>query len=260
MNCRICSEKTSFSFEEVILNRYTISYYLCGHCGLLQTEKPYWLEEAYGDAIIDADTGLIRRNLFFSEMLACILFKIFRGKGSFVDIAGGYGMMTRLMRDRGFDYYWSDPYCENVLAKGFGVDFSKEEKFQAVSAFEVLEHTADPISFLKDTLEKTNAEVIVISTELFQEPVPASKDWFYYAFEGGQHISFFQKKTLIEISKRLNLYFYSNGTFHILSKIKISSFFFFLVKSPLRKLYLFWIRLFLQPKTMSDHYLLLQKK
>jgi hypothetical protein len=37
--------------------------------------------------------------------------------GTFVDIGGGYGLLTRLMRDRGFDFYWKDPHCENIFAK-----------------------------------------------------------------------------------------------------------------------------------------------
>ncbi|TGK30898.1 class I SAM-dependent methyltransferase [Leptospira gomenensis] len=257
MNCRVCDESVAFSFRERVLGKYDVSYYYCDRCGALQTEHPYWLEEAYGDAIIDADTGLIRRNLYFSEMLSCILFKLFGAEGSYADIAGGYGMMTRLMRDRGFDYYWSDPYCDNFLAKGFEAEFSEKRKYDAVSAFEVLEHTVDPIGFIADTFQKTNADLIVFSTELFKAPAP--KDWFYFAFEGGQHIVFFQKRTLTEIASRLNLRFYSNGTFHIFSKRRLSGLFLNLLRGPFRKLYLLWIRIFLKSKTMSDHYRILNK-
>lgn len=257
MNCRICEERTDFSFKEKVLNKYDVSYYYCAGCGALQTEPPYWLDEAYDDAIIDADTGLIRRNLYFSEMLSCILFKLFGTKGSYADVAGGYGMMTRLMRDRGFDYRWSDPYCENILARGFEAEFSEGKKYDAVSAFEVLEHTVNPIQFLEDTFEKTNADLIVFSTELFRAPAP--KDWFYFAFEGGQHVVFFQKRTLSAMASRMNLRFYSNGTFHIFSKKRVSGLFLRLIRTPFRRLYLLWARLFLKSKTMSDHYLILNK-
>jgi Nif-specific regulatory protein len=39
--------------------------------------------------------------------------------GTVVDCAGGYGILVRLLRDYGVNALWSDPYCENVLAKGF---------------------------------------------------------------------------------------------------------------------------------------------
>ncbi len=40
----------------------------------------------------------------------------------FLDYAGGYGVFTRLMRDIGFDFYWHDPYTQNLFANGFEKD------------------------------------------------------------------------------------------------------------------------------------------
>ncbi|MDM9385348.1 hypothetical protein QUB80_32355 [Chlorogloeopsis sp. ULAP01] len=40
-----------------------MTYYFCEESGLLKTEKPYWLDEAYQEAIADTDTGLVRRNI-----------------------------------------------------------------------------------------------------------------------------------------------------------------------------------------------------
>ena len=34
----------------------------CPKCGYVQTETPYWLEQAYVHAINRSDTGLLRRN------------------------------------------------------------------------------------------------------------------------------------------------------------------------------------------------------
>ena len=41
---------------------------------------------------------------------------------AYLDVDGGYGMLTRLMRDYGFHFYWTDPYCQNILARGFEVE------------------------------------------------------------------------------------------------------------------------------------------
>ena len=94
------------------------------------------VEEAYSNAIADADTGLVARNISISKRLACILFAFNDKQAKYLDIGGGYGLLTRLMRDIGFDFYWSDPYCENILAKGF--ESSNNNPISAITAFEVL--------------------------------------------------------------------------------------------------------------------------
>lgn len=47
MTCKICGSETSQKFKAKILVKYDINYYHCENCGFLQTEEPFWLEEAY---------------------------------------------------------------------------------------------------------------------------------------------------------------------------------------------------------------------
>ena len=70
-----------------------------------------------GALIADADTGLVSRNLGIARRLAGLLYFGFDPKARYLDFAGGYGLLTRLMRDRGFNFYWHDLYCENVFAR-----------------------------------------------------------------------------------------------------------------------------------------------
>ncbi|TGK17292.1 class I SAM-dependent methyltransferase [Leptospira fluminis] len=259
MNCRICSGDCSFVFREKILGRHEVSYYLCPSCGAFQTEEPYWLKEAYDSAIIDADTGIMARNVFFSEMLSCVLFGTFGSSGAYLDLAGGYGIMTRLMRDRGFEYFWSDPYCQNILSKGFEKETFGRAHFDAVSAFEVLEHTIRPLEFVKESLADSGAKILFFTTELFQEPVPSPRAWYYYAFEGGQHITFFQKRTLERMADSLGLRFYTNGVLHAFSYVKISETLLRLSRTRLRHLYLRFISGKLDSKIMKDHEFLISK-
>ena len=218
--CPICTEKREPYFEQTILQKYNVTYYFCTFCGLLQTETPFWMQEAYESAIVDADTGLVSRNISISKKLSNALFFLFRKDGKYLDAAGGYGMLTRLMRDIGYDFYWSDPYCENILAKGFHVG-SSHEKFEAVTAFEVLEHVIDPLKFISDILAQAEANTFIFSTELFSGMPPNPEDWYYYALGTGQHISFYQRKTLKCLADRLSLNFYSNKNFHIFTSKKI---------------------------------------
>ncbi len=258
--CTLCSSLTTAVFDQIILNRHNVSYFYCDNCGLLQTEQPYWLEEAYGNAIANSDTGLVYRNISTSWKLASILFYLFKKDGKYLDIAGGYGMLTRLMRDMGFDFYWSDPYCQNILAKGF--EFSTNQPpFNAIAAFEVLEHIYDPLVFIQESLERGKTSTIIFSTELFSTPLPL--EWDYYAVEEGQHISFYQIKTLKFIANKLSLKLYSHDNFHVLTDQEIPIQFLWKIwTSPLSIILGWYVKLVMKSrsKTLSDRYQILGKK
>ena len=110
----------------------------------------------------------------------------------FLDYAGGYGVFTRLMRDIGFDFYWHDPYTQNLFANGFEDDLKSNSKFELLTAFEVFEHLVNP----KEELEKMLrfSDTIVFSTELMPQEIPDPEEWWYYGFNHGQHISFYTRK------------------------------------------------------------------
>jgi Methyltransferase domain len=205
-NCPICDGKLEFAFEQRVLRKYDATFEFCHGCGLLRARNPIWLTEAYSSAIASTDTGLVMRNNNISQQLASVFFGVFgeRGRGRYADVAGGYGMLTRKMRDYGFDFYWSDKYCENLLAKGFEY-FSELGSCQAVTAFEIMEHLEDPLTFVKEALAQTQSDTFIFTTEIFEGRPPIPGDWLYYSFETGQHIAFFQYKTLEIMANKLGL-------------------------------------------------------
>jgi hypothetical protein len=71
--CYICKKKTQVFSEAKILNKYNIVYYLCSCCGFLFTENPYWLNEAYSEAINLTDTGLVKRNIGTSKLTKLVI-------------------------------------------------------------------------------------------------------------------------------------------------------------------------------------------
>lgn len=255
--CPICSSQQRFYFQETILRKYSVDYFYCDTCGLLQTEKPYWLNEAYQSAIASADTGLVQRNIVLSKLLSCTLFFLYDRKGKYLDIGGGYGVLTRLLRDIGFDMYWSDPYCENLFAQGFEVA-ETSPPFNAITAFEVLEHLYDPLNFLQTSMVETSASTIIFSTELFCNNPPMPKDWHYYAFNTGQHISFYQYKTLKYVAKILSLSVFSRKNFHILTDQKIHPIAFRLITSRLLPVLALYVKKTMRSKTLIDHQKMMQ--
>ena len=261
IKCPICSGMMKTCFTAQVLDKYPAQYEVCTACGFLRAHEPHWLEEAYSSAIAAADTGLVMRNIALSRKLAGVLYWIMgeRGKGIYLDAAGGYGILVRLMRDLGFDFYWADKYCENILAPGFEYSPSFGE-CHAVTAMEVLEHVTNPVAFVEETLELSGAQILLFTTELYEGPPPQPDAWWYYSFATGQHIGFYQRRTLQALGTRLGLKFTSANGLHILSKMPINEGLLRMVTNRWASRFLPWlIGRRLGSKTMSDHQLMLQK-
>ena len=244
------------AFSARVLGKYAVDYYRCSTCGLLQTEDAYWLEEAYQNPIAVTDTGLIQRNFSIAAKLSALLYFCFEPKGAYLDVAGGYGMLVRLMRDIGFDFYWNDPHCENVLARGFESD-KAGRKYAALSAFEVLEHVHDPVMFVAGLMKTHAVRDLIFTTQTYAGEMPPT-DWWYYAFETGQHISFYQPRTLAMLGKRLGLNFFSANGIHLLTDRTAGLGRMKLLTGKLAFPATLYIRRMLGSRTMSDHLALMR--
>lgn len=219
MICKICGHHSTLQFTARVLNKYDVAYFHCSQCGFLQTEEPYWLSEAYSESITVSDTGILQRNQLFAELVPILLMTNFRSTGTFVDYAGGYGIFTRLMRDIGFDFLWTDPMTKNLIARGF--EYTETSgPVEALTSFETFEHLVDPLKDIESMLKISRN--IIFSTQLLPEPVPAPGEWWYYVLEHGQHVSFYSKKTLEFIARKYSLNFYSFGSFHVFTEKKVN--------------------------------------
>lgn len=217
LKCKVCESDSHHFAVAQVLGKYEVDYFKCSNCGFVQTEEPYWLDEAYSQAIASSDVGLAFRNLSFSQITQNLLFNFFNHQARFLDYGGGYGLFVRLMRDAGFDFYWLDKFCQNIFAQGFEIDAAANNQFELVTAFEVFEHLVHPIDELEELLK--NSRNILFSTELLPESNPKPDEWWYYVLHEGQHVSLYTAKSLSIIATKFNLNFYSNGSsLHLLTE------------------------------------------
>ena len=220
MKCRICNSESTEQFSTLVLRKYTVRYFLCPNCSFLQTEEPYWIEEAYRSPINTSDTGVVARSVFFSKIVTSVICLHLDKDKKFLDYGGGYGLFTRLMRDVGFDYFWSDPFTQNLFAKGFEFD-GRGKTFELLTCFETFEHFTDPMKEI-GSMTKLSSNIF-FSTEMLPIPVPSLSDWYYYAPEHGQHVSFYSSKTFHYIAQQFGFTYHTNGSdLHFFTKEKIS--------------------------------------
>ncbi len=191
--CRLCGGATEALFERPVLGRHLARYRQCTTCRLTQTQEPDWLAEAYASAIHPTDTGLIARNVRLCAIVATFLHLSGVRERPILDDAGGYGILTRLLRDSGFHAYWRDRQATNLFASGW----EWREHLgppAALTAFEVLEHFVQPREEFA-RLAAPGADYIMTSTEIHPGPRP-TPDWSYLASASGQHVAFYQPETL----------------------------------------------------------------
>lgn len=220
MNCKICQSPSVKAFETKVLYKYPATYYTCTACGFLQPGTPHWLQESYSSAITSLDLGLLKRNLELREVVAALIRTYFNASGKMLDYGGGYGVLVRLLRDKGFDFYRQDMYADNLFARHFDLEDAGVQKFELLTAFEVFEHLEDPVEEVRKMLEYSDS--ILFSTELQPHANPTPESWWYVLPEIGQHISLFSRQSLEALARQFKLNLYSNGkNLHLLTRKKI---------------------------------------
>lgn len=223
MKCKICNSDTKKIFEKKVLLKYDVTYLRCNSCLFVQTENPYWLDEAYASAITSLDIGLPYRNILLRTEIEKIIDSFFPESSIYLDYAGGYGLFVRLMRDNGFDFYRQDDYCDNLFAKHFDITDLKLNRFDLVTAFEVLEHFKNPIEEIAKIFEFSDS--VIFTTDLAPETVEEIENWWYIAQETGQHIAFYNKKSMEFIANKFNKNYYcKDGKIHIFTSKVINDY------------------------------------
>ena len=254
INCKICSCKTDVLMSDYILNdKYKINYHVCFSCKCIFTETPYWLHESYSNVISSSDTGIMLRNTRNLEFVTNLIIKNFTSDIKVVDYGGGYGILTRMLRDKGVDAFWFDKFAENLLAKGF--EYNSVDNADIILAFEVVEHLEEPLAQIKEIMQKTDC--FIFSTDLITRlNYTSNSDWWYFARDSGQHIFFGSYVTMLKISEVIGCKYQNIEGIHIFHKFEKDLKYknrFNNLQSKINKFFNSKSQKFFNSKTISDH-------
>lgn len=216
MNCKICNSSTTIISTKKILDKYDVNYHLCTNCSFVQTEDPFWLKEAYQNAITSLDLGLVNRNIYLQKEIPPIIDLCFPEAKVMLDYGGGYGMFVRMMRDLGYNFYRQDVYCKNLFANYFDIADCPVKKVDMLTTFEVFEHLENPLEEIEKMFELSDN--IIFSTELIPTDIKEFGNWWYVSPLIGQHIAFYDIVTLKYLAAKFGKKLYSNEcNMHIFS-------------------------------------------
>ena len=197
--CRLCGGQTTRLWSLEVLRAHEVSYFECADCGSLQTETPYWLDNAYSSPGIGVDTGSAQRSIDLALRMSAFLDMLGVDRAAqCLDFGAGSGLYGRMMRDRGWDYYAHDRYSTPFYMDAFSAR-PAEKAWTVISAFEVLEHLTQPAEDLESLLGG-GAGLFIFTTELWRGQGP---DWPYLAPLHGQHVFFYSPKAIEGLAARV---------------------------------------------------------
>ena len=207
-SCRLCRSTTRFAMSATIRGKHRISYYVCDGCGSMQTEQPYWLEEAYAKKGIGGDNSMATRTiqLVIDSLGLLYQFKC-ASNDLYVDFGGGNGLFTRLMRDHGFNFFSHDKYEFPYYSDPYTLPDLDAVRPHVLTAYEVFEHLPEPAETL-DYLLRRGPGLVLFGTDIFHAP---DLNWPYLALPTGQHVFFYSEKGLAGVAARYGYVFRNLG-------------------------------------------------
>lgn len=222
--CKICGEETK-RFDVLDFNKscddklypaglagIPVYYRICAGCQFIFTDffdafsGDQWRRLLYNDdyAKVDPEYREARPRRNAAEIEALLIGR--RRNIIALDYGGGNGLTATLLRQRGWTYDSYDPFGHNDMREG------RKGTYNFCSAFEVFEHSPDPIQSLSNIVELSSPEriMVLIGTGIHDSQVDDQSrlSWWYAAPRNG-HVSLYSRKSLRTLGTRCGLHYSS---------------------------------------------------
>jgi hypothetical protein len=132
-----------------------------------------------------------------------------------LDYGGGDGLMSNILKSKGWKSESYDPYGQSSHQL-------PNKKYNFITAFEVLEHTIQPIETIKTICSMLDDEgILMLTTGLTDQQVDDNRklSWWYFAPRNG-HISIFSSRSISLLAEKLGFNItYFEGKFIFYKKL-----------------------------------------
>ena len=174
---------------------------------------PVWLADSFKNQLTDPDVGALDRNLIVADFLSALLPRMNLEDETVVDWGSGYGLLSRLMRDRGFNFM---NFEEHVRPLFYAPSFDPGQVRASMAVLsEVALHFDDPVGEF-ERLSRISSQI------LFTAVVPPSRideNWWYLMPSTGQHVAFYSIDALRQLAENLKVNLTTDGKFfHLLHR------------------------------------------
>lgn len=211
--CRLCGSDAFAIFKKRALGRYDVGYYRCTGCNSMQTELPYWLDEAYAIPGVHIDVGCAARTIKNWLGLTTLLERIaFPLDAEALDYGAATGLLGRMMRDVGYNFRSYDKFARPSFTSYYNVVNPADTQPRLITAFEVFEHLPFPRQELSNVFSM-GASLIPFTTWFCDGQ---GEDWIYFVPECGQHVFFYSEDAMRWIAERHGYTLMSSSFFHLL--------------------------------------------
>jgi hypothetical protein len=211
--CRLCGGETAIAFKKLVLGRHDVAYHRCADCGSLQTDIPFWLQEAYAIPGVHIDVGCASRTVKNWLGLSTMLDRLsFPRDAVALDFGAASGLLARLMRDIGYNFQSHDKFAVPSFTTYHNIDSIKTTHPQLVTAFEVFEHLPSPRDELAEVLS-LGAPLVAFTTWFCDGQ---TEDWIYLVPECGQHVFFYSEEAFRAFAGRHGYTLLTSSFFHVL--------------------------------------------
>jgi hypothetical protein len=211
--CRFCGAPAERVFDLRVMHRYDVGFFRCVDCGCLETETPYWLDEAYEDQRRFFDTEVALRNQRLQEVVCFLAQELGLGPTDrLADFGGGNGLLVRMLRDAGLNAFVSDKYATNFFAPGF--EDRDDEPVTMITAFEVFEHLPEPADTVAEIFAR-KPKYMLLTTGRY---TGQGADWSYIWARTGRHVFFWSRKAMDMIAQRYSYHRHSFGSTNLFTR------------------------------------------
>ena len=211
--CAVCSGGTRFLFSYEVRGKHQAFLHECHNCRFTYISNPHWLDESFSSELNDLDIGSVDRCLVLADFVEVLIRSMKSSKSRFLDWGGGYGLLSRIMRDRGLDFVSHDIYTRPLFVESSSN--LNSETFELITMSEVALHLVDPVPVFTKIMEST--DVLVFTAVIAPTVIP--NDWWYLMPDTGQHVAIYHEETLQALAKKLGVQVTSDGRFfHVLHR------------------------------------------